>query len=69
MVRPTTRTQRIDRLNQLQREYHTLYKDEYITDDIEEQQKAKRAKGITAPQQPTQEERIEHELTHLAYRI
>ena len=46
----------------------TAYKDEYITDDVEEPQEARKAKGLPAPQQPTAQERLEHELTHLPYR-
>ena len=46
----------------------TTYKDEYITDDVEEQQEARKAKGLPAPQQPTAQERLEHELAHLPYR-
>ena len=44
------------------------FKDGFITEDIDEQQEAKKAKGIPAPQQPTEQERMEHELTHLPYR-
>ena len=40
--------------------------DEYITDDGEEQQEARKAKGLPTPQQPTAQERLE--LTHLPYR-
>ena len=36
-----------------------------MTDDVDEQQEAGRAKGLPAPQQPTAQERLEHELTHL----
>ena len=43
----------------------TTYKDECITDDVDEQQGARKAKGLPAPQQPTAQERLEHELTHL----
>ena len=43
----------------------TTYKDGYITDDVEEQQEARKAKGLPAPQQPTAQEMLEHELTHL----
>ena len=49
-------------------EENTAYKDEFITDEPEEQQEAKRAKGVPTPQQPTEQERREHELTHLPYR-
>ena len=49
-------------------EEKTTYKDECITDDVEEQQEARKAKGLPAPQQPTAQERLEHELTHLPYR-
>ena len=41
----------------------TAYKDEYITDDVDEQQEARKAKGLPAAQQPTAQERPEHELT------
>ena len=44
------------------------FKDEFITEDVDEQQEARKAKGIPAPRQPTEQERMEHELTHLAYR-
>ena len=44
------------------------FKDEFITEDIDEQQEARKAKGIPAPRQPTEQERMEHELTHLPYR-
>ena len=46
----------------------TAYKDEYITDDVDEQHEARKAKGLPTPQQPTVQERLEHELTHLPYR-
>ena len=49
-------------------EENAAYKDEFITDEPEEQQEAKRAKGVPTPQQPTEQERREHELTHLLYR-
>jgi len=39
------------------------FKDGFITEDIDEQQETKKAKGIPAPQQPTEQERMEHELT------
>ena len=84
MVRPTNRTRwyRIDddwttkRQATLDQEWTgltnfeetTTYKDEYITDDVGEQQEARKAKGLPAPQQPTAQERLEHELTHLPYR-
>ena len=55
---------RVDGFNKLWGEY----KDEYITDDVEEQQEARKAKGLPAPPQPTAQERLEHELTHLPYR-
>ena len=45
-------------------EENTAYKDEFITDEPEEQQEAKRATGVPTPQQPTEQERREHELTH-----
>ena len=47
-------------------EENTFFKDEFITQDIEEQPEAKRAQGT--PQQPTEQERMEHEPTHLPYR-
>ena len=37
-------------------------------DNEDESQQAQRAKGMKAPQQPTRQERLEHELTHLPYR-
>ena len=46
----------------------TTYKDECITDDVEEQQEARKAKGLPAPQQPTAQVRLEHELAHLPCR-
>ena len=49
-------------------EENNTYKDEFILDDFEEAQEAKRATGIPSPQQPTEQERLEHELTHLPYR-
>ena len=49
-------------------EENAAYKDEFITDEPEEQQEAKGAKGVPTPQQPTEQERREHELTHLPYR-
>ena len=36
--------------------------------DKEDPQQAKPARGLTAPAQPTQQERAEHELTHLPFR-
>ena len=44
------------------------YNEEYITEDEDTQQSALPAKGIKAPQQPTEQERKEHNLTHLPYR-
>ena len=44
------------------------YKYEYDTDNEEETQQAQRPRGMKAPQQPTRQERFEHELTHLPYR-
>ena len=52
----------------LRRQQHTTMNAEYITDDVEEQQEARKARGLPAPQQPTAQERPEHELTHLPYR-
>jgi hypothetical protein len=49
-------------------EENITYKDEFILDDPEEAQEARRAPGIPAPQQPTNQEKLEHELTHLPYR-
>ena len=49
-------------------EEHTNYKDEFITEDIDDQQEAKKAKGLPTPPQPTEQERMEHKLTHLPYR-
>ena len=49
-------------------EENTAYKDEFITDDPEERQEAKRATGAPTPQQSIEQERREHELTHLPYR-
>ena len=48
-------------------ESHT-YKGEYIEDQEEEQQPATKARGVKTPQQPTAQERAEHQLTHLPYR-
>ena len=49
-------------------EEQITYKDGYITDEEDNQQAALPAKGIKAPQQPTEQERREHNLTHLPYR-
>ena len=49
-------------------EEEATYKYEYDTDNEDESQQAQRAKGMKAPQQPTRQERLEHELTHLPYR-
>ena len=49
-------------------EEETTYNEEYITEDEDTQQSALPAKGIKAPQQPTEQERKEHNLTHLPYR-
>ena len=46
----------------------TAYKEEYYNIDEEEHLDARTAKGIKAPDQPTAQERAEHELTHLPYR-
>ena len=48
-------------------EENNTYEDEFILDDPEEAQEAKRATGIPAPQQPTEQDRREHELTHVPY--
>ena len=53
----------MDWINKLQK-----LKYEYDTDNEDESQQAQRAKGMKAPQQPTRQERLEHELTHLPYR-
>jgi hypothetical protein len=45
-------------------EESTSYKDEVHDVDEEDPQQAKPARGLTAPAQPTQQERAEHELTH-----
>ena len=37
-------------------------------EDIDDQEEAKKAKGLPTPPQPTEQERMEHELTHLPYR-
>ena len=47
---------------------NTAYKDEYYTIEEEEQQQAIPAKGIKSPEQPTPQERAEHNLTHLPFR-
>ena len=44
------------------------YKYEYIEDDAQEAQQATKARAIPAPRQPTPQERMEHNLTHLPYR-
>ena len=44
------------------------YKDEIHDVDEEYPQQAKPARGLTAPAQPTLQERAEHELTHLFFR-
>ena len=49
-------------------EESTSYKDEVHDVDEEDPQHAKPARGLTAPAQPTQQERAEHELTHLPFR-
>ena len=56
----------MDRINKLRK--LPQFKDGFITEDIDEQQEARKAKGIPAPRQPTEQERMEHELTHLPYR-
>ena len=43
------------------------YKEQLDTDD-DEQQEAQRAKGVKAPEQPTQQQIRVHNLTHLPYR-
>ncbi len=49
-------------------EEETTYNEECITEDEATQQSALPAKGIKAPQQPTEQERKEHTLTHLPSR-
>jgi hypothetical protein len=49
-------------------EESVTYKDEVQDEDEEHPQQAKPARGLTAPAQPTQQERAEHELTHLPFR-
>ena len=49
-------------------EESVAYKDEVQGEDEEHPQQAKPARGLTAPAQPTQQERAEHELTHLPFR-
>ena len=49
-------------------EEQVSYKNEYFTIEEEEQQQAVSAKGIKSPDQPTQQERAEHNLTHLPFR-
>ena len=49
-------------------EESTAFKEEYYNIDEEEHLDARTAKGIKAPEQPTAQERAEHELTHLPYR-
>ena len=44
------------------------YKYKYDTDNEDDTQQAQRAKGMKAPQQPTGQERFEHNLIHLPYR-
>ena len=46
----------------------TSYKDEVQEVDEEDLQQAKPARGLKAPAEPTQQERAEHELTHLPFR-
>ena len=49
-------------------EESTSYKDDVHDVDEEDPQEANPARGLTAPAQPTQQERAEHELTHLPFR-
>ena len=49
-------------------EEQVSYKDEYFTIEEEEQQQAVPAKGLKSPDQPTPQERAEHNLTHLPFR-
>ena len=46
----------------------TEYNAEYDTDEGEQQQAARKATEVPRQQQPTAQERAEHELTHLPYR-
>ena len=49
-------------------EEQVSYKDEYFTIEEDEQQQAVPAKGLKSPDQPTPQERAEHNLTHLPFR-
>ncbi len=49
-------------------EEQASYKDEYYTIEEDEQQQAVPAKGLKSPDQPTPQERAEHNLTHLPFR-
>ena len=49
-------------------EEQVSYKDEYFTVEEDEQQQAVPAKGLKSPDQPTPQERAEHNLTHLPFR-
>ena len=48
-------------------EKETAYKEEYGTDEEDTQQATKPEEGIKAPQQPTEQESREHNLTHLPH--
>ena len=48
-------------------EEHTGYKDKFITEDVDDQQEANKAKVLPTPRQPIEQERMEHELTLLPY--
>ena len=49
-------------------EEQVSYKDEYFTVEEDEQQQAVPAKGLKSPDQPTPQERAEHNLAHLPFR-
>jgi len=49
-------------------EEQVSYKDEYFAIEEDEQQQAVPAKGLKSPEQPTTQERAEHNLTHLPFR-
>ena len=48
-------------------EEQVSYKDGYFTVEEEEQQQAVPAKGLKSPEQPTAQERAEHNLTHVPF--
>ena len=49
-------------------EEDVTYKYDYIEDDATETTQAARARAVPTPKQPTAQERMEHNLTHLPYR-